>query len=308
MNFFKLTLVLGLMFSVNAVSQVVEKVKAPVVLIDLQGNDLAPGSEWLTVNDVGRKTGWIRIKKVRDGKAVAEIVKGIVAAGQTLTAKPPPKSRFKEDSVSGDENKEISTSPAPEEDTRPSQLLKNYKKKMGVMLGYAMDTISFTAGNANNTITLGENMTGTGISLKGFYDWKLSPTLVARLTAGYDGFAASGSVSNGAVNNGGSTTSTLNITGLAVGADAEWALMASKVSTFWIGIGFTFDYLLSTSTNVISLSSPSFINYISPGLGDDIRVTKSMFIPVAFHYDYYIAGSGVTQNDLRFNAGVGWAY
>jgi hypothetical protein len=59
---------------------------------------------------------------------------------------------------------------------------------------------------------------------------------------------------------------------------------------------------------VISLSAPSFINYISPGFGMDMKINSSFFVPLAFHYDYYMAGSGVSQSALRLNVGAGFLF
>lgn len=292
-----LTLTLCFAAPLSAWSQVVSKVSNKTVLIDMKDGNLAEGSEWITVNDLGKKTGLIRIKKVKGSKALADITKGVVAVGQTLIPKPGPKSRFKEDG-SADNGQSGAGS-----DT--STVTKSNLKRVGGVFSYAMDSMSLTAGNATNTLTVSESLSGTGMQLAGFYDWAFTPALAIRFYGSYDTFAASVSTTTGAVNNNGSTTSSLSISALGLGGDAQWRFIHDKTKNIWAGVGFTYDYLLSNSSNIISLTTPSYVNYVSPGLGIDYAITPKYFIPAAFHYDYYIAGSGVSQSALRFSAGFG---
>jgi hypothetical protein len=281
MNFYKgLILVTLAFFSLAAQAQVVEKVKNQNVLIDIQGGLLTEGSEWLTVNDVGRKTGWIKITKIKDNKAIAQIVKGIVAPGQTLTAKPASKSRFK-----GDESDSASN------DSSSSSSKK--KSKAGASVGYGMDSASVSGSGYSYSLS------GSAFSVMGFYDYDYSNTWTFRLRGGYDAFNVTTSIASTNVN--------LAITYLAAGADAQYYF--SKAKTYWAGIGYTTGYLLSVSAGFTPTNSTTFENYMSPGFGWDFKINQSFFMPFAFHYDYYFPMTGIaSQSAIRINFGAGFMF
>lgn len=277
-------------------AQTVEKINGKSVLLNTGGQVLTAGSDWLTISDTKKKTGWIKIKQVRGEKAVAEIMSGEVFVGQTLIPKPPPVSRFAEDP-----------------DVIPiDQVKANAPSKVmgGVLFGYASDTMSFTAGDSNNPPIYTENatLTGTTYTIKGYYDSQYNDKLTIRYTCGLDGFSGTYKAQNSQINKQGSGTgSNVSVSTIAIEAEALWIPYKNKSVKLWAGGGYSFQYNTGTSTNMNSLTmSSSYSNILLGGLGADIVITPKYTMPVFYNYNYYLAGKGITQNATTLGIGIGW--
>lgn len=289
-----LFLIISFLFATAASAQTVLKVKGKAALIDTGETPLEVGSEYITVNDVGRKTGLIRIKQVRGNKAVADIEKGIVVVGETLTPRPPPKSRFQDE---------------PAEDDADIRRQPKTQSAAGLIVGYSMDSISFTAGSNQSppALTQAIAMSGNSYKIKGFYDYPWTDTFTWRFTGGLDGFNATSSGVSPLITSNSSTTASLSATYIALEGSIMWNFYRGKGLTKVYGeLGYSFQYNSSTSSNVYSLVAPSYANALFVGGGSNITMSKDTFIPVFLHYDYYLAGSGITQNSINFAAGYGW--
>jgi len=281
------------LLSVVASGQVVDKVKGKAVLITLQGQTLAVDSQWVTVNDVGRKTGLVKIKAVKGDKAVADLMAGTAVAGESLIPRPPPKSRFKDDGT-GQPPPDQADNPdgaAPEE---PSPTGRS-KKRMGVELGYAMDSFQFSSNGFTSS-----QFSGTGENFQGFFDINLTQSLNVRLLGGYDIFNAADSSGN-----------SISVSSLGGGGDLQWRLYQKGNNNAFIGVGIVFEYVMSaTLSSGLSnaLQKPSNISSFVLSAGGDYALKKKLFIPYSIGYHSYLAGSGVTQTAIVLTGGIGWLY
>lgn len=285
----------------SAFAQSVEKVRGASVLLDLGGTQANPGDEFITIDENGKRTGIIRISQTRGQKAVAKIIKGVVLPGETLTVRGKSKAR---------------TNPEPpaEDDSAPPEQVESRprgKDFIGVMLGYNNDTMSFLAGNSSSPPSYTEtaNLTGTTTAFKGFYDHPWTPEFDLRFMGSYDGFNGSYTAKSNSINRGSTLNSNLSVSYVGLEGEILWKLYDKKLTNAWLGLGYAFEYILGSSTNLYSLTiNSSFLNAIFAGAGGNIAFGNSAYIPIYAHYKYFLASSGVTQNAIEIGAGYGWRF
>jgi hypothetical protein len=273
----------------------VEKVRGNAVLVNGEELPLNVGDEFLTSSDGERKTGWIRIKNIKNNRAVAEILKGSVSVGQRLIPKATSKNRSDDSGSHGADVRDRSRG----------------KRAWGLLLGYSMDSMKFTAGDSNvpPVHTEPASLSGSSYKLKGFYDRPWTDTFGLRLLGGLDGFNGTYSAQSAVINRNGAATSSVSVTFIALEAEIFWNIYKTQRVTYWLGAGYSFEYAMSSSTNLYSLQmNSSYTNSIFFGGGANIQISATNFIPVAIHYNYYVAGSGITQSAINLYGGYGWYF
>jgi hypothetical protein len=274
----------------------VEKVKGPSALVNGEDLPLNIGDEFYTLNDSGRKTGWIRIKQVKNNRAVAVVVKGVVVAGEKLV----PKAGSPEGASEAAASDEDSSSPR-----------SRGREAWGLLGGYSMDSMSFTAGDSSNPPVHTEkaSLSGSSFKLKGFYDRPFGQSFTLRFMGGLDGFNGTYGAQSTVINRNSSSTSSVSVTFLALEAEIQWNLYKKSLTTFWLGGGYSFQYAMSSTTNMYSLQmNSSYTNSLFIGGGSNIKMNATHFIPLFVHYNYYVAGSGITQTAINLYGGYGWLF
>jgi hypothetical protein len=287
--------------------QIIEKIMGKSALINMQGKTLAPGTQWITVDQTGKKIGLVKIKQIRASQAVAEILPlGHVIVGHKLIPKPPNMSSFEET------NLEVETSdPDTDSEVKPIGGIRSTSKGKdigGIIIGNSQDTMSFVAGDSNTPPIYTENVTLTGSSykLKGYFDNQYNNNLILRYSGGLDGFNGSYNATNSIINKSG-TTSTVSLSSLALEIQALWAFIKVPKFDFWLGAGYSFQYTMSSSTNMNSLSmTSSYSNVLLIGAGVDISITNQYTLPIFYNTSTYLTGKGITQSNTTLGVGLGW--
>lgn len=142
-------------------------VKGTKALIDISDRlDLKVGQNLDTLNSQGRRTSVLKIRQIKSGKAVADILKGRVLVGQKIV---PTKNNAEK-----------------------KQALKilSTQSSWGTLLGFNSNILKF-----NSTASGDLKLTGSSNSLKGFFQEDLSQLLSIRIGVGMESFTAKGTSS-----------------------------------------------------------------------------------------------------------------
>jgi hypothetical protein len=285
------TLLLALPLSTWAAS--VSQVKGNRLLIQLDGLQVAQGSEVYIMNEDGKKIGLVQIKQVKGDKALGEITKGRAVAGAPVQLKGAP--------ASGD----TASSPTQTE----SNSAKGHKGKRvgGILAGYSMDSMSLTV-QYNNGTKEDASLKDSGFSLKGFYDYSFSPAITIRLASGLEMFAAKGTTSAKICESGTSNSCEVSFNYLALEGSAHYNLTQSSTK-FWVGLGYSFLFAVSKKNNIPNLSSDSSTNQmILLSTGADIWTGKNSFFPIAVEYGTFPGSSNVKADGIFLRGGYGFTF
>ena len=264
-------LILLILFSLNlAHAQTVEKVKGTKALLDMGEELYSVGTELVSVTVDGRKVGLLKVTQIKGSKAVAEIKKGIAAAGMTLQPKPAPKKRFAEEPGSNELKERKAT---------------QRTNALGALFAYSLDSMSVTS---TSTVTY----SGNSMKLKGFYDYILNDNWSARLASGLDGFNASASSGN------------LAIQYLGFDGAVCWDFYQNKKSRAFFDVGFSYQIPMSSSNTIgVSASNSSVLFF---GGGMNVPIGNEYFLPFFMHYNYIFPSTGISLYSIDFGIGFGW--
>lgn len=296
----KILLALSLLFSsVLAQASTVSAVKGQKVLILLEGGAVEPGDEFFVLNPANKKrTGIIRIKQVKSGKALADLVKGRAMAGYTLQAKAP-------SAMSADVN------PATEEAEAPVQrsdtsYLRVIKDSYGVIGSYLMNSMDADVSYKDGfgiSHKASVSMSGSGFGAGGFYDYAFSSDFIGHAVATIEQFNVSGSAAEAAC--GGSTSCDAKINYLSMYGLVKWYALKGKYRG-WVGGGLGYMLALSKSSSALNESQISTNQVFTFALGSDIQMSRKNYIPVSLEYNMFPSSSTVKANSIILRAGWAW--
>ncbi len=237
----------------------VSKVKGlQVLIVDFDG---AVGDQYFAIDGNGKRKAIIEIKKAKSGRAIGEITKGNAAVGYTLTVRG--KSAAPRGRRSGASNLHI-----------------------GGLAGYSMDSMSvpMTGGAVS--------MTGSGFSVKGAADYRLSDSLGVRFLGGYETFSVTG---------GGYKTS---ISYLTLDLLGRYLLTPDSMLGLWLGGGMGFAIPFSKSTTALQEDSVATSTMLYLSAGADIKVSEKFYFPLQFDYAMFLPASDVKTSIIAIRGGV----
>ncbi len=269
------TLIAALTFffvSLQAQAIKITVVKNGKALIDLEGEKVKVGDQFLAVNEEGKKKALLTIRQVKGNKAIAGIDKGKPLEGFTLEAY--------EGRGGGHRSKE--------------------KSAGGLSFGYAMNNM--TVKPANGSVTL----KGTSFNLLGFYQMELDKNISVKFLGGYQTLVANGTADSAICN--GSTDCKVDLSYLGVDALIRYSFYRNKTWDIWAGGGLGFLFAISKTSNVLDTSKVTTNQTIIGSLGADYSLSKDNFIPLQFDYSLFPNNSTSSANQMIFSVGYGWAF
>lgn len=293
----KLTLIgLFIFLSYNSFAEVqIKKVVGKKVLIVFEeGDSLEVEQEFFAVDDSGKKKAIIKIKKIKDNQAVADILKGATEAGQKLIVRAGAKTSAPKTS----EQEEIQQ----QEDNNYTQISKS---QWGILGGYLMNkmAVSFPVGSGATKRTVTADMAGNGFSLLAYYDYTLGPSLFFRASGGLDQFIASTSIATADCNS--STTCNISINYLSGYGHLKYQFGKGKWQP-WLAAGVGFLFPISKNSTVFS-SSDLNSNYAYTILfGLDYKMNKKNSLPIIFDYTLFPTSASVNANMMSLKFGWQW--
>jgi len=285
--------------SVNSFSQTIKSVKDKKGLVT-EATGLEIDQEYFAVDtETNKRTALVKVTQVKNDRAIVEIVKGKMSAGQKLVER-------KKTTAKKTKNQN-SSKPAD-----AKSISSNWK---GVMLGFTQSTMAFTAQDtaATPATSADVSLKGSSIHLRGFYDYTFNNLFFGRFGVGYESIAVKGpaiATSSGAsVCNNGSAAADCSVAFSYVTGNAMGYLSLNfDSSRLYFGLGYNFMIQVGSTNNVPNLKSNSSTNQmILYGLGYDIRVGQKGIVPIEYTMGT-IPGSTVKTSVSYLRAGYGWDF
>lgn len=252
-------------------------IKNDRVLVDLEGESVSVGDKLGARSSDGKARAILEIKQIREGKAVAAILKGKMQQEYTLS-KVGARS-------SGGSSTAGSGSSAP-------------GKSWGVMGGYAMNSMSSKISNTTISVS------GSSFSVNGIYQMPLpdlGQKVSARILGGYETFQATGSDSG--------TDRTVDISYLGVQGLLRYTFYQQPKFSVWAGGGLGFLFAIAKSSkNFLDESKISTNQTLIGSIGVDYSLNSKNYIPVQFDYVIYPDSSTSTARQMIIRAGYGFNF
>lgn len=286
-----LAICLLLSFSSAGFAATVSAVKGQRVLINLDSGDTAEvGDEFYLISpDTQKRTAIIRIKQVKPGKALGDILRGKAVSGSTLQAKAP-------SSMSADVTPSESGS-----------YLRVLKDSWGITGGYLMSTmdadITYRDPGFGTILKTSASMAGSGFGVSGFYDYVLNSSLVGRGSAGIEQFNVSGSASSAGCQN--STNCDAKINYLSLYGILKWYPLQDKYRV-WVGGGMGYLLALSKSSTALNESQISTNQVFTVGGGVDVQMSRKNYVPISIEYNMFPPSDTVKASMISIKAGWAW--
>lgn len=241
--------------------------KKKVAILNLTSDEaaaLAKGDEGFAMKG-SKKKGLLQITKVKGTKAMANILKGRAEKGDEVLF-------------------DIGTSAASSSGSGS----RKGKMSIGALLGYGMD--AQTVKSSNGTA----NLKGSGLSFKGFFDYRILKSVSARLEVGMEQFKASTDI-NG-------TKPKTEINFLEVNLTGNFYIVDSATK-FYVGGGVSL--LSPMSQSVTAVEPVSTTTAFNGKVGASFAIGKKYFIPMQFDYLYFPPSATVTTSIMAGRIGIG---
>lgn len=253
-------------------------VKNDRALIDLEGENLQVGDKLGARDGDGKARALLEIKQIKNGKAVAAILKGKMSQEFSLSK------------IGGGKTSAAASKSSSAKASRS-------KSAWGVTAGYAMNSMTVKPSPSSSV-----SLSGSSINASGFYQMNLDGNISARFLGGYETLVAKGTSSN--VSCSGSECS-VDISYLGVEALVRYSYLRNAKFDAWVGGGLGFLFALSKSSNVLNTSKISTNQTFVGSLGLDYHLNKKNFIPVQLDYAMYPDNNTSAANQIILRAGWG---
>lgn len=287
-------LLLAITLSSSAWAATVSQVKNNKLIMDLDGESAAPGTEFFVLDSNGKRIGLVTVRQVKGNRALGDLTKGRAAAGN--------KAQLRNAGGSSAAGKSQATG------SSRTKSRKKFQNAGGILFGYAMDTMSLTA-QSKNTVTNKENvkLSGSAFSIKGFYDYELTPEFTVRGAAGLEGFSTKGSTTIAICENDTSLDCVVEYNYLAMEGTAQYNFITGPTRA-WVGLGYSFLIAMSKKQNIPNLTESSTNQMILIAAGTDISLGPTSFLPISVDYGMFPGSSNVSASAISARIGYGFAF
>lgn len=277
----------SLVFLVSAFSysQTVLNIKNGKVLLDLGALEVNSGDRVITSNSEGKKKSLLQIRQIKNGKATAEIVKGVPETGHTFDIfKGAPKRPRK----------------VVQEEVDYSRASGRNRGSYGFTGALAMNSMKISNLTRNET-SYSFEMTGTNFGVGGFYDYTLNPSWLVRAHGTLEMFDVK-STKNGCGTVADLPECTVKFTQLGTYGTFNY-LFSPEPMRVWAGVGGGLFIYLSKDASVLDTNKFFFNSMLMAAAGVDYFMNPSTFIPISLEYQVIPdKEAGVTGIVLR----AGW--
>lgn len=271
-------------FSSLADAQTIVNIKNQRALLNLGALAVEPEQELFSLDAEGKKRSILKVKQIKDGKAVADIVKGKPEVGHSLTLR--------------------QQNPAAATTTDQSGTPQSTGRSYGVLGSYGMDTMKATIKNSAGT-SYTANLKGTGFGLLGFYDHPITPSFQLRGTVGFEQFVGKDTLSVSVCGKETTPDCNINVLYLSGYGTAKYNFLNDKFK-MWAAFGVGYLFPISKSSNIIKTDSLSTYALV-PSLGFDIPAGKG-FVPLVIDYSIFSESADVKATSISVRIGWGFRY
>lgn len=288
----------------EALAASVTQVKGKKALLELsRAEDAQVGEEFFAVEISGKRRALLRIVQIKNGRALADIVKGKAQVGHEIVRKG---ARPISQEVPPEEAEEPGSSPVADAYERGQPRSRDTGAGWG-LIGEMLQMdlkVDFTAGTGSQQRNVSAALKGSSFGVSGFYDYPISPALQIRGLAGVEQLKAAGTISTADCE--ASTNCTFNVSYLSLHGQAKYNFLRNSTMKAWVNGGFGFLLALSKSSTVVDTSSISTDQIYSFGAGADIKMGRKTFLPVSIEYGIFPPSETVKANILFLRVGYGW--
>jgi|GEM_PF-1864633 hypothetical protein len=283
-------LLIGFFITSSALAAKIISVKQNKVLIDLEGQDLPVGQKLFSIDSTGKKRAVLQIRQVKGGKAVADITKGqsVPAHRLQVIAGGPPMNTAKTDAQSST--------------PRSHKGAGRGNSSWGLQGGYAMNTMKVKLSSTP------VDLSGSSMSLKGFYATKLDGAISVKGSVGYETFAAKGTISSGVCGSSNTADCSVEISYLGMDALIRYSFIDSSSIHFWAGGGLAFLFAIGKESNVLDTGKITSNQAIVGAVGFDYNLSGGSFIPVELNYNLFPDNNSTSASQMVLRVGYGWDF
>lgn len=279
-----------LFFTVNTIAHEIKSVKGNRALIEIDTNDVDLLSEDQEVyainNETGKKVALLKIKQIKDTKAIAEIVKGKVKPGFTLQSKSSP----------------TSITETPGETISSANFQRMPRNNFGINLGYLSQTMNATVIKTTGTDTT--KMAGNGLNFGGFYDVAFGRSFTGVVKAQYEQFNVSGTI-----NNPPGCTDTINCNAvfnfLSLYGSGKIYLYQEKIRV-WASAGLGMSLPTSKSSTALDVSQSSMLQTYTVSLGLDYQLSRRNYLNMSIDMIQFFPSPTVTSSMSGLSFTYAW--
>lgn len=294
----------------SATAATITAVKNGKTLINLDGDEVAEGDEFFLINPAtNKKVGIIRVKQVKNGKALAEILKGRADVGYSLRAKASSgagavaAARSAESETAKEARSEEPTE-GSDRTPRDTSYLRYLKPSFGVLGELLQNTMTVSIKdyfNATESVAL----KGTSFGAGGFYEFIATPDISVRALVALEQYNASGTSSILGCDGKTSTNCSANIMYLSAYGLGKYYFTQSRLR-FWGGAGGGFLVAVSKSATALNESNIATNQILTLAIGGDWQVSRKNYIPFSIEYNYFPPSDTVKATSIVLKAGWAW--
>lgn len=284
------TACLLLLWMSPSLAATVSAVKGSKILISLENNTAEEGAEFYLINpSTGKRAAIVRVKQIKNQKALADLIKGNASIGFTLQARTP-------SPMSTD------VSPTYQPEARPER----QEDSFGLIGGYIMNTMNANVSYKDGfgaTQHTSASMVGSGFTVGGFYDYAFSSNFVGHAAMGIEQFNVAGTAAEAGCS--GLTNCDAKINYLSLYGLAKWYPLQGKYHG-WLGGGMGYLLALSKSSTALNEAQISTNQVYTLALGIDVQKNRKTYIPVSIEYNLFPDSPTVKANMIIIK--IGWAW
>jgi hypothetical protein len=281
----------------------VKQVKGTKALLVLSEAEAQVGAQFYVLSSEGKKIGIIEIKQSKNGRAIAEILKGRAEVGGSLLSKAAGAAGAASKTTAATQS-ENTPSSGDSEDTGSGRSSRR-KYPIGILAGMTINSFAMNIGPKTSTSRDSGALTGTGFNLKAFGDYDFTKKLTFRAAVGVETFAASGSIAHTYCDSGNSASCSVNFMYLGFEGSGHYNYLTGKTKA-WVGLGYSYLLQASSSNNIPNLDTGTGSNQmILVSTGADFGLSKGQFIPVVVEYGLFPGSADVKATSIFIRGGYG---
>ncbi len=284
-----------LCFISTAFAHEIKSVKGNRALIEIDTSELdllSVGQEVFAINnESGNKAALLKIKQIKDTKAIAEILKGKVKPGFTL-----------QDNSKTESTTESTTETTTEPITTNASFQRMPRNNFGINLGYLSQTMNAKVIKTTGTDTT--NMAGSGMSFGGFYEVAFGRSFTGVIKAQYEQFNVIGTINNPP---GCSETTNCNalFNFLSLYGSGKLYLYQDKVR-LWTSAGLGMSTPVSKSSTALDVSQSSMLQTYTVSLGIDYQLSRRNYFNMSVDMIQFFPSSTVTSSMSGLSFSYAW--
>lgn len=287
-------LLIILFLSYRAYAVKITQIKDSKILIDLEDSTASLDQKLYLLNSENKKIAVANILQIKNGKAIAVIIKGKADEAKSIKLiEPGP-----------------ATPPSETNSPTPIELFRLNASKFAVLLNASSSTMNTKQSDGTLPISNQEDvsLTGSSVGLSLSLDHPLNDWLIFRGTLGYEPFVVSGTSRFLSCANLSSTNCEASIDYLSAGAYVRINIYKSRV-TFWGAGGGTTKYPITKSSTALRIDDIKTTFTFSGALGIDYFINNKYYIPVSGEYQLFQSSDTVSGTTiLMLRAGFGWTF